>query len=78
MMDVAMCEEEWVVSVGLIYKMLCRNHPKFDFTTISRIFVRLIHRMNVRTENAHHRCEIYESQMILNLRATEWFQLSAL
>ncbi len=24
------------------------------------------------------RCEIYESQMILNLRAIEWFQLSAL
>ncbi len=55
MMDVAMCEEEWVVSVGLIYKMLRRNHPKFDFTTISRIFVRLIHRMNVRTENARTR-----------------------
>ncbi len=24
------------------------------------------------------RCEIYELQMILNLLATEWFQLSAL
>ncbi len=23
------------------------------------------------------RCEIYESQMILNLQAIEWFQLSA-
>ncbi len=32
--------------------------------------VHAIHRMNVRTEND-------ESQMILNLHAIEWFQLSA-
>ncbi len=38
-------------SRGLIYKMLRKNHPKFDRTIISRICVRLIHRMNVRTEN---------------------------
>ncbi len=29
-------------------------------------------------ERPSFRCEIYESQMILNLRATEWVQLSAL
>ncbi len=40
---------------GLIYKMLRRNHPKFDLTIISQICVRAIHRMNVRTENAHTR-----------------------
>ncbi len=39
---------QWVEEVcGLIYKMLRRNHPKFDLTIISRICVRLIHRMNV-------------------------------
>ncbi len=47
---------------GLIYKMLRRNHPKFDLTRVRVSF----------------RCEIYESQMILNLRAIDWFQLSAL
>ncbi len=36
---------------GLIYKMLHRNRPKFDRTILSWICVRLIHRMNVRTEN---------------------------
>ncbi len=40
---------------GLTYKILCRNHPKFDLTIISRICVHLIHRMNVRTENVHTR-----------------------
>ncbi len=37
---------------GLIYKMLRRNHPKFDLTIISKICVRAIHRMNVQTEIA--------------------------
>ncbi len=36
---------------GLIYKLLRRNHPKFDLTIISQICVRVIHRMNVHTEN---------------------------
>ncbi len=40
---------------GLIYKMLRRNHPKFDLTIISKICLRAIHRMNVRTENARTR-----------------------
>ncbi len=40
---------------GLIYKMLRRNHPKFDYTIISRICIRLIHRLNVRTENTRMR-----------------------
>ncbi len=40
---------------GLIYKMLRRNHPKFDFTIISKICVSAIHRMNVRTEIARTR-----------------------
>ncbi len=34
---------------GLIYKMLHRNHPKFDLMIIYGICVRVIHRMNVRT-----------------------------
>ncbi len=42
-------------SVGLIYKMMYRNHPKFDLTVISRICICVIHRMNVRTENARMR-----------------------
>ncbi len=40
---------------GLIYKMLCRNHPKFALTIISKLCVRAIHRMNVRTEIARTR-----------------------
>ncbi len=40
---------------GLIYKMLRRNHPKFDLTIISQICVRVIHKMNVRTENTRTR-----------------------
>ncbi len=66
---------------GIIYKMACRNHPKFDLTIISRICVRLIHRTTYEQKMHVHvmcfRCEIYESQMILNLHAIEWFQLSA-
>ncbi len=42
-------------SRGLIYKMLCRNCPKFDLTFISQICVCAIHRMKVRTENARTR-----------------------
>ncbi len=43
------------LSWGLIYKMLRRNHPKFDLTIISKICVSAIHRMNVRTEIARTR-----------------------
>ncbi len=42
-------------SRGLIYKMLRRNHSKFHLTIISKICVRAIHRMNVRTEIARTR-----------------------
>ncbi len=42
---------------GLIYKMLRRNHPKFDlqklYLILSRICIRLIHRMNVRTFDSY-------------------------
>ncbi len=47
--------------------MLRRNHPKFDLVIISQIYVRAIHRMNVRTEmhvRISFRWEIYESQII--------------
>ncbi len=70
-----------VFSRGLIYKLLRRNHPKFDLTIISKICVRPIHRMTYEQKSrvrVSFRCEIYESQMILNLRAIDWFQLSAL
>ncbi len=66
-------------SKGLIFKMLRRNHPQLDFTIISRICVGCIewtYEQKTRVRFSF-RCEIYESQMILNLRATEWFQLSA-
>lgn len=55
---------------GLIYKMLCRNHPKFDLI-ISQMSLRVIHRMKAHTENdlLSFRFEIYKSQMILNLGA---------
>ncbi len=43
------CNE--VEARGLIYKMLRRNHPAFDLAIISLICVRVIHRMNIRTEN---------------------------
>ncbi len=33
-------------------KCCAENHPKFDLTIISQICVRVIHRMNVRTEIA--------------------------
>ncbi len=58
-------------SRGLIYKMLRRNQ---------QVCIRVIHKMIIRTENARMplRCEIYESQMILNLSAAEQFQISAL
>ncbi len=56
--------ESW----GLIYKMLHRNHPKFDLTIISKICVRA----------SLSDVKSMKSQMILNLRAIEWFQLSAL
>ncbi len=62
-------------SMGLIYKI------KIDLTIISQICVRVIHKMN-DVQKTHvrvsFRCEIYESQMILNLRANKLFQLSAL
>ncbi len=45
----------WDLSRGLIYKMLRRNHTKFDLKIISKICVRAIQRMNVRTEIAHTR-----------------------
>ncbi len=51
--------------------------PKCDLMIISQICVCAIHRMNVRTEIA--RPPLFQmSQIILNLRAIEWFQLSAL
>ncbi len=46
--DAVLYAEIW----GLIYKMLRRNHPKFDLMIIFRISICVFHRVNVRTENA--------------------------
>ncbi len=54
--------------------MLGRTHPKSDFTIISQICVRVIHRMNVRTENTRmplSDVEIYELQNDLELNDLE-------
>ncbi len=45
-------QREIPVTRGLIYKILHRNHLKFDLTIISRMCIRLIHRMNIQTEKA--------------------------
>ncbi len=53
--------------------MLCRNNPKIDLTVISQICVRVIHKMNVRTENisttrstALQTCVISSEHLILS------------
>ncbi len=56
---------------GLIHKMLCRNHPKFDLTIISRICVCVIHRMNVQTKNVHMR--LFQ---MWNLRIANYLELA--
>ncbi len=58
-------------------KCCAENHPKIDLMIISQICVHVIHKINRKRTYVSFRCEIYESQMILNLRANEWFQLFA-
>ncbi len=56
---------------GLNYKILRRNHPKMYLTIISKICVRVIHKMNVHTENA----STHLFQMWNLWIANEWFQI---
>lgn len=62
-----------IKSGGLICKILCRNHPKFNLMIISQICIRVIRRMNVRTENTHMPLFQMWNLVILNWMASAFY-----